>query len=250
MDELIFKNKTSIDCGELLNEGEIHLWWLSLSIDLVQLAYFESLLSEHQRARMQRLANEQQRKNYIAGRGYLNQLLMQYLPASASIELSFGPHGKPALKDNIDNLYFNYTDTGGYGLFAFSRSSELGIDVENLQRAGKFSRIIQRRFAEQEQYIAELDSADFLKCWTRKEAYGKAIGAGLNYPLREQLLCENLAVNEFQSDDKQWFGQQFYINQRLNKERLSEQKFVACVFSKSNQPKGVQAYQVVEIDRD
>jgi 4'-phosphopantetheinyl transferase len=65
---------------------------------------------------------------------------------------------------------------------------ELGVDVEHV-RADFASEDIARRFfsrAEVEVFNAlprEEQVAAFFRCWTRKEAYIKAIGKGLSQPL-------------------------------------------------------------------
>ncbi len=243
---LAFQNTESIN-SEPLRTGQIHLWWVSLTIENAQLKAFEKRLSDHQKEKARRFPDEQKRRFYIAGRGYLTQLLAHYLPDNASSELCFGKQGKPSLKSDSCRVHFNFTDTCGFGLFAFSSSSELGVDVENINRSGNYSAIIKRRFSPEEQYIANESNDAFLRCWTRKEAYGKAMGTGLNYPLREHTLCEDLSQNSFQSPDGKWLGQQFVIaqeNRLENTEICDDDKFIACVFSEGVEPKTLKAFRL------
>lgn len=245
-DQLIFQKKSSIDSGPLL-PGEVHLWWVSLAITDEQQQSFRSLLSEHQQKKLRRFPDVEKRRLYIAGRGYLRQLLQHYSSEGQSIELQFGEHGKPSLKNNEQQLCFNFTDTCGYGLFAFSLSSELGIDVESAQRNGKFERVIQRRFSPEEQYLSDANTEQFLRCWTRKEAYGKAIGTGLNYPLREYVMCVDLAQSDFRLENHKWYGQQFSIQQKI-KNNLNNrvENYIACLFSEGDSAKTLKPFYLVK----
>lgn len=213
-----------------LEKGGIHLWLIPLSINEELESKFIPLLSDKQKAKMSRLPTDEKKQRYIAGRGFLYELLKQYSPKDADLSLQFGEHGKPSLAENPLNIQFNYTDTCGYGLFAFTLGSEVGVDIESLSREGSFERIIQRRFAEEEQKVIRKDNvSDFLNCWVRKEAYGKAMGCGLNYILSDYVLCDDLDKREFTSPDRKWQGRQLDIT-------FDNKQLTACVISSQNGP--------------
>lgn len=240
-DSLNFQERLSID-SEPLRFGQVHLWWISLEITEQQEQEFRAVLSDQQEQKMNRLQNAQRRRHYIAGRGYLYQLLSHYCSPDQVIALQFNKHGKPSLINNEGNVRFNFTDTCGYGLFAFSLGDEIGVDVENCQRKGNFERIVQRRFSPEEQYLSHASMEQFLCCWTRKEAYGKATGTGLNYPLREHVMCADLSQPEFMLEDQQWYGQQFAIHCVNQK----QDKFIACLVSQSNKAKELVPFHLNE----
>lgn len=98
--------------------------------------------------------------------------------------LDFGEMGKPVLRDH-PQLHFNLSHCSGLAVCLLS-DTECGVDCESIRRCK--SRIVERVCNTQE--IAALESAsdaDFLftRLWTLKEAYVKAIGVGISYPLRE-----------------------------------------------------------------
>ena len=108
---------------------------------------------------------------------------------AASLELALGPGGKPVLTEGR-GLEFSVSTTGELCIVALARGAPLGVDVERLVPRDGLERIVDTRFAPSEAArIAELDGEDrlraFYSCWTRKEAYLKAIGSGLARPLRE-----------------------------------------------------------------
>jgi 4'-phosphopantetheinyl transferase len=99
----------------------------------------------------------------------------------------YGDYGKPALASGQD-LRFNLSHSKEVALLGVTRNAELGVDVEHI-RADFATEDIARRFfsrAEVEVFNAlpvEEQVAAFFRCWTRKEAYIKAIGKGLSQPL-------------------------------------------------------------------
>ena len=237
MSEILALQETTTIASPSLELGQIHLWWVSLSIDKELQKKFTAELNQHQRQKFNRLKDPLRQQFYVAGRGYLNQLLRHYVGPQASIELIFSEHGKPTLRKNPQQLMFNFTDTCGFGLFAFALSNELGIDIEHAEREGEFTRIVERRFAPEEQYLRSGSMHDFLQCWTRKEAYGKAIGKGLSYPLRQYTVCEDLSKSEFTVSDDEFYGQQVTIN-------FEQKRYIACVVSQGLQAKQIQAFHL------
>ncbi len=219
--------------------GEIHLWWVDLDVPADRCSEFMPMLSPAQLRRMQRLPGPQRQNRYLAGRGYLHSLLQAYLPGD-SIELEFGKLGKPRLLQASRPLHFNFSDTCGRGLFAFTLENSVGVDLESLSRRGRFQSIIDRRFAPEERScLRKNDPVDFLSCWTRKEAFGKAMGVGLQYPTNEHVLCQSLDKPEHITADQQWCLQQLFLP-------AMPDDFVACVVSKGQQIKRLVAMSLKE----
>ena len=72
--------------------------------------------------------------------------------------------------------------------YAFTLNCEIGVDVEYRRRMADIEAIARRFFAPAEvaelMALAESDRPEgFFNCWTRKEAYIKAVGDGLSVPL-------------------------------------------------------------------
>ncbi len=106
------------------------------------------------------------------------------------IHFEYGEFGKPMLKTGLINsdFFFNLSHTKNHVVFAFSKSFEVGIDIEALSQTSDSHMIASQFFSLQEfnMYRALPQTAKtqgFLNCWTRKEAFIKALGLGLNYAL-------------------------------------------------------------------
>ncbi|MFQ3245393.1 MAG: 4'-phosphopantetheinyl transferase [Arenicella sp.] len=186
-------NDASLQAFPYLAANELHLWWLPLELDQPQVRPALDLLSDIQRDKYHRRATTELQQNYLAGRYYLLNLLAAYTEQSPSeVLLSYSRLNKPSLSDPSLALEFNFTDTNGCGVFAFSRGRQVGVDIESRSRKINFKAIADRRFTRQElEFVyqnGELNTQRCLAIWTRKEAYGKATGQGINFKMNQRNL--------------------------------------------------------------
>ncbi|KAA3623263.1 MAG: hypothetical protein DWQ08_11835 [Proteobacteria bacterium] len=157
-----------------------------------------SLLSEAESRRAARFRFDLHRNRWVAGRSLLKCLLARYAGGSpGSIRLGFGEIGKPYLETPAaTGIRFNYTDSGGHLIYALARDVEVGVDLEVLPRATNYAGLAPRKLSPTElEAFSRLPEVHrehaFLANWTRKEAYGKALGVGIRFPMREVTLCED-----------------------------------------------------------
>jgi 4'-phosphopantetheinyl transferase len=150
-------------------------------------------LCEAERSRVQRLRFERDRRRFIVARARLRGLLAARLGAAPeSIEFVYGAQGKPALAKRFaaSGWRFNLSHREDLAVYAFSRAGEVGIDVEAVHAVREADDIAARVFSTRENQayraLAPRDRAlGFFRCWTRKEAFVKALGEGLSMPLAE-----------------------------------------------------------------
>lgn len=170
-----------------LPADEVHVWCVGLSQSPANVAAMWTLLSTDEQVRANRFYFDKDRHHYIYGRGVLRTLIGQYeqVPAAA-VAFVYGPQGKPSLASG--DLRFNLSHAQGIALIGFTRGREIGVDVEAVRRLTDADQVAQRFFSEKECNVystvsdAEKPRA-FFNCWTRKEAFIKAIGEGLSCPL-------------------------------------------------------------------
>jgi 4'-phosphopantetheinyl transferase len=172
-----------------LPKDELHIWLAWLDEEPRERTRLSSYLSEEEASRAQRFVFPRDRDHFVVARGRLRELLGKYLrcPPNA-VQFKTGRYGKPSLLDDGDQLRFNLSHSHGLALYAFCIGRELGIDTEKIRPKFASEGIAERYFSATEQReLAEVpkelrDTAFFL-CWTRKEAYIKAHGDGLQIPL-------------------------------------------------------------------
>jgi 4'-phosphopantetheinyl transferase len=172
-----------------LNEADVHIWLAWLDVDTRELTRLRSYLNREEVSRAERFVFSRDRDHFIAARGRLRELLGKYLhcPPNA-VQFKTGRYGKLSLFDDKDRLRFNLSHSHGLAIYGICMAREIGIDAEKIRPGFAGEGIAQRHFsASEQQELAEVpeeirDTAFFL-CWTRKEAYIKAHGDGLQIPL-------------------------------------------------------------------
>ena len=168
-------------------EDEIRVWVIPIEASVRVANVLETVLSPVEQAEASRMSTAALRRRSVFSRGVLRVMLSRYLPLKAhEIELSRGSRGKPALA-SPDRLRFNVSHSGDRILLAFARECEIGVDVEHIRDLADFEAIAHRFFAPGESAdLGEMPvgarAEAFFRCWTRKEAYLKAIGDGLWAP--------------------------------------------------------------------
>ena len=144
-----------------------------------------------EKSRAARFRFARDRNHFIAARGILRELLGGYLHRSpAELEFDYGPSGKPALRTEGPSspVRFNLSHSHGLAVYAFALGREVGIDLEPIRPDFAADDIAGRYFSTRElnelrALPPELRPEGFFLCWTRKEAYVKARGEGLQIPL-------------------------------------------------------------------
>jgi len=173
---------------------DIHLWHASLDVAATaRVTRLERTLSPDERERAARYRFARDRARYIGARGILRTILGRYLDLDpAGLHFVYGPQGKPALAPehgaDEDTLSFNLSHAGDIALYAVTRGRRVGVDVEQVVRNVAGSTVPEHTFSPHEVTTLRalpLDeqTAAFFRCWTRKEAYVKALGAGFSLDL-------------------------------------------------------------------
>lgn len=124
----------------------------------------------------------------MTARAALRVVLGAYLRIGPrDVRFAYGRRGKPRLSSPAE-LRFNASASSGLAVFALTLDCEVGIDVEAIRPVAEMDAVARRFFSSEE--VAALErlpqverDRPFYACWTRKEAYVKAVGDGLAVPL-------------------------------------------------------------------
>ena len=182
---------TSSDRRFIIGNDEVHVWRADLDSEQ-QACSFEHLLSSDEIQRANRFRFPQHRRRFVIARGCLRKLLGAYLEMDGrELIFTYSAEGKPSLDAaHRSDVRFNVShsrDIAGFGIVA---ARDIGLDVEVIRRDVDVDEIPKRFFScAEQQMLAGLQGEDkywgFFNCWTRKEAYVKAVGSGLSLPLRD-----------------------------------------------------------------
>jgi 4'-phosphopantetheinyl transferase len=175
----------------LLAPEEVHVWRACLKQGSAEVQAMFDILTPDERQRADKFYFARDRERFIVGRGVLRKILSRYLNLlPAQICFTYNEFGKPAVsaETNDSQLRFNASHSHELALYAVARGREIGVDLEFAREDFASLEIAERFFSSQE--IATLRAlpasdltAAFFNCWTRKEAFIKALGEGLSHPL-------------------------------------------------------------------
>jgi 4'-phosphopantetheinyl transferase len=169
-------------------ENESHVWYADLDLDEREAAEFTGLLDAGERARANRFAFPHLRTRFIAAHALVRQVIGSYLGiAPEEVEFAYSSQGKPHLPQG-GGLRFNLSHSSKMAAVAVACNYEVGVDIEDLRTLPDRMDLARRYFSPAEVKWLEGVSPDrqtaaFFDCWTAKEAYLKARGDGLSFPL-------------------------------------------------------------------
>jgi 4'-phosphopantetheinyl transferase len=167
---------------------QVEIALFDLAVTRQALSDYYDLLDPQERKRAGAFRHDRDRNRFIARHGQLREWLRQELDeAPDQIRVRADDHGKLFLPDH-PGIRFNLSSSNALALCVFGRGVEVGCDLEWRDPVLADRDVAKRLFAPDE-YAALTALPDslwvegFYNCWTRKEAYVKALGLGLSYPL-------------------------------------------------------------------
>ncbi len=170
---------------------EARVWLAHLDPGAATVDRLVAVLSPDERERAARFHFRRDAMRWIVARATLREILGAYLEMEpAAVAFTYGPKGKPGLSpaEGRADVQFSVSHSADLAAFAVTVDVPVGVDVERLRGLEDMDQIAARTFSGRE--CGALRSlprgqraAGFFNCWTRKEAYIKALGEGLSYPL-------------------------------------------------------------------
>ncbi|WP_178989435.1 4'-phosphopantetheinyl transferase family protein [Winogradskyella schleiferi] len=171
-----------------LKPNMVHLWTINVEVKDDTYHKYYTLLSEYEKERADRFKFYKDKRCYVVARGVLRLLSSTYLKTEAiDIEFDYEQYGKPKFKQ-ITNLNFNVSHSGDIAIIGFVYDHSIGVDIEKIKDDFNTFEIATNFFSKKEiealQKTPKLQQhLAFYRCWTRKEAFIKAKGNGLSFPL-------------------------------------------------------------------
>jgi 4'-phosphopantetheinyl transferase len=176
-----------------LTNDDVHIWHASIRQPEETVQWLADMLSADEKRRAERFHFERHRRSFIVARGVLRILLAHYSHCEAGqLRFEYTPTGKPFLASHSDGqgLCFNLSHSHELILYAISKNRRVGIDLEHIRPISEMEQIAASNFSDEENKQLNAMTQDrkleaFFNCWTRKEAYIKAIGDGISFPLQQ-----------------------------------------------------------------
>lgn len=192
----------------------MHVWLIALDQPDSTRSILLANLSDDEVARANRFHFRKDHDHFIVARAALRTIVGRYLGCEPSaVRFDYSSHGKPFLPAELgSDLEFNLSHSHKMALLAVNRGRWIGADIEHMRENIEVEEIAVHFFSKREVAVLlglpkDLHRQAFFNCWTRKEAYIKAIGEGLSHPLDKfdvtlspgeeaMLLCTRVDLNE------------------------------------------------------
>lgn len=188
-----------------MSPTEIHVWRVPLDTAPTH----SELLSPEERDRASHFHAERDRIRYHNAHTALRQVLARYADLEPqALEFQINTYGKPSLI-NAPAIEFNLTHSHANALVAVT-TSPVGVDIEHLRADFDVVSLAQRYFAAAEIDLVQTNPDRFFEFWTRKEAFIKAIGMGISFPLQGFDTCTDRVNIYPPAEPTRWYVQTFH----------------------------------------
>ncbi len=164
---------------DLPDNNDVHLW--RVVIGQADTPSVTGVLSDQERRRAARYRFARDQREFMVSRGVLRMILAGYTgrPA-ASLHFRHNERGKPSVEGSVQ---FNLTHAAEVALITVA-CTHVGVDVERVDPEFAWQEVALHFFSPAERdWIGSQPpaarSGSFFRCWTRREAYVKALGSGL-----------------------------------------------------------------------
>ncbi|KAD4981895.1 hypothetical protein E3N88_18566 [Mikania micrantha] len=206
---------SSLSPLQLPSRMETHLWYVlpkEVKSDSL-LSQYVDLLPPHEKDHVFSMRGDELQKSALLARALVRTTISRYQIHShvspRSLVFRKNTHGKPeVIWEHSDDghpsqLHFNLSHTSSLIACGVTIGSPIGIDVEEKQRTMK-SNILsfaKRYFSCEEVEVLsaildpEVQRQEFLKLWTLKEAYVKALGIGFSGAPFNTFTIRSRAIN-------------------------------------------------------
>jgi 4'-phosphopantetheinyl transferase len=169
---------------------QAHIWACETRLHAA-MADSKWMLTEDELQRASRFRDLEARHAFVVAHGWVRKVLSAYTDIPPHLlRFETGPYGKPFIERRLDhqNVEFNLSHSGSIAILAVTAGVPIGIDIERIR---PISSDVAAHCLTPGEVVAlnalpsDLRNKSFMRCWTRKEAYLKATGMGLNVPLND-----------------------------------------------------------------
>lgn len=220
-----------------LSSKNIDIWLCDLKRLLNYTDKFYSILSNDEKERAAKFKLEKNRQEYVITRGCLRQYLgLLTNTEPKNFMFKYLEYGKPVLENmpKFADVSFNVSHSHEFSLVAITQKHTVGIDIEKISRDSDHQSLVTRFFSKAEQsefntLPGKIRAKAFCACWTRKEAFIKAVGHGISYGLDNFDVAidpelKTPRINLHNASEERWSA----LNLSINKD------YMACLVSNSN----------------
>lgn len=158
-----------------------------LDVESTYCPEIENFLPYSEKKRVGNFHFPELKHTYVMAHAFLNYQLLKKLKCTIEqLKFSFNPHQKPLILDS--GIGFNLSHSNNSWAVVIADNCEMGVDIEFINAKKNLFQITEYYFSIDEQIrfnYANNPVLEFYKIWTRKEAYLKMKGIGIDANLQK-----------------------------------------------------------------
>lgn len=178
----VIKSNLFTNSNECLENSDIIIYQIHLPDYFGNIKDLSSFLETNELNRAKRYYKESDKNKFIICRALLKLILSFYTKLHVrNIKIDYNINKKPYLSSQ-PSLHFNVSHSGDYAIIAVANRI-VGIDIEYINDNYNFWYAVRNTFDKDEISFIEnstYKSRTFYELWTRKEAFVKALGKGID----------------------------------------------------------------------
>jgi 4'-phosphopantetheinyl transferase len=173
----------------VIEDYQVHVWQANLKTLSVYPKDIPTALSPEELERANKLRFTRDREHFILRHCQLRLILSKYCDClPRELMFRYNSYKKPFIcVPEFKEIKFNMSYSDDLMLVDLCKQNDIGIDIEKVREMRDLENVAVENFSIKElKYLnGTLDKTNaFFKIWTRKEAFIKAIGKGMYYPLK------------------------------------------------------------------
>lgn len=172
-----------------IKDDQIHIWYININDYQNHTNELMHYLDDQENKRAQQFKFAKDRNSFICSHAILRRLLSKYCNCDQKkILYNYNAFNKPSLNNDY-NINFNLSHSFHRGIIAITKNHPIGIDIEYMKNKPILDDLAKRFFSAHEYNEYKIlpqqqKTLGFYNCWTSKEAFVKAVGMGLTFPLK------------------------------------------------------------------
>ena len=172
-----------------IEDNHIHVWQARIDTSSGFPEEILNTLSQDERERAHKFQFQKDREHYILRHYQLRLILSKYCGCQPhEIKFRYNSYKKPFIfMPEFKEIKFNISFSHDLMLVGLNKYKDIGIDIEKVHEIHDLETLAVNNFSSQELKALNenLDKTKtFFTIWTRKEAFIKATGKGMYYPLK------------------------------------------------------------------
>lgn len=199
-----------------IDDSQVHVWQVNLKSRNELPKDLQDYLSPNELERAAKFKFSKDRDHFLLRHYLLKLILCEYCDCQPhELKFRYNNYNKPFINiPEFKELKFNMSSSDDLMMIGLCKQNDIGIDVEKIRETGNLEHIALENFSERElEYLnSKLDKTTaFFNIWTRKEAFIKAVGKGIYFPLKSFCVdvdpsgsYENMTILKHPVESKRW----------------------------------------------